>query len=100
MIRITLKDHEDKSQKKEYIIVYDLNACIDIKQEFGSMKKAIESMNEKDEDGEPNYEAIIKFLKIGINHGSKLQLTDEQIGAMIEFNEVYEVSASLVSALN
>lgn len=100
MIKITLKDNEDKSKKKDYTIVYDLNACVDIKKEFGSMKKAIQAMNEKDEDDEPNLEAIVKFLKIGINHGMNLELSNEEVGTLIEFHELYEVSASLVSALN
>ncbi|GMQ61202.1 MULTISPECIES: hypothetical protein [Vallitalea] len=79
---------------KNYKLDYNLNALIDIQKRYGSMEEALKKLKVN------NYEDIRFFLMIGINHGMDLELSEKDVGKLLNMDNISEVSINMMKAIS
>lgn len=91
------KIHIDIDGKK-YLLLYDLNAIEELMEIYGSLDNAIEELKNSKE-GLRGLKAIKTWLRIGLNNGNDLNLTDKEVGKMLHLGNLSDVMLRITKSL-
>ncbi len=80
-------------QGKEYKLDYNLNALIDIQKRYNSMEEAIKKLKLRE------FEDVRFFLMVGINHGMDMELTENDVGKLLNMGNFSSVSMNMMKAI-
>lgn len=83
---------------KKYLLLYDLNAIEELMEIYGSLDNAIEELKNSKE-GLRGLKAIKTWLRIGLNNGNDLNLTDKEVGKMLHLGNLSDVMLRITKSL-
>lgn len=78
---------------KKFFLKFDLNALCELQDHFGSLQDAFSSTNLQD------FKKIRKLLHIAMANGEQEDITEKEVGALIEFNNIHFIADKLVESL-
>ena len=76
---------------KEFQVKFDLNALCNLQEKFGDFTKAFENI-------ETDFKKIRSLLHIGLANGENENITESEVGALIDMNNLNEVTEALTEA--
>lgn len=79
---------------KDFEVKFDLNALCNLQDEFGELDEAFKSLDMKD------LKKIRKLLRIALANGENIDITELEVGALINLDNIHEVTDTLTKALN
>ncbi len=83
---------------KNYLLLYDLNAIEQLIEEFGTLKDAHNALRNY-KDGLEGLRAIRTWLRIGLNNGEDLNLTDKEVGKMLHLGNLTDVMNRITNSI-
>lgn len=85
--KITLKG-------KEFEVKFDLNALCNLQEKFGDITTAFDGMEKSD------FKKIRSLLHIGLANGAHEDITETEVGALIDMRNITEVVEALNEAFS
>lgn len=86
-VKITLGD-------KDFEVKFDLNALCNLQDEFGSLDVAFENLDMRD------LKKIRTMLRIALANGENIDISEREVGALIDMDNIYEIMDVLTKGFN
>lgn len=87
--RLSNAEFDIELQGKKYKLSYNLNAIEELTEIYGTMGEAIKALRQNESELK-RIRHIKTWLRVGINHGNDLELTDKQVGKMLFLDSMNE----------
>lgn len=90
---------QDKGAKielkgQEFEVRFDLNALCDLQDKFGELDKAFEGLQGSD------FKKIRSLLHIALANGENENITEKEVGALIDFTNLNVITDTLTTAFS
>ncbi|WP_054767323.1 hypothetical protein [Lysinibacillus parviboronicapiens] len=79
---------------KEFEVKFDLNALCNLQDKFGNMTKAFDGLNQQD------FKKIRSLLHVGLANGENIDITENEVGALITMKNISTVTDALTQAFS
>ncbi|TQR28320.1 hypothetical protein C7Y47_22020 [Lysinibacillus sphaericus] len=84
-VKITLEN-------KEFEVRFDLNALCNLQDKFGDFTKAFDGLEKQD------FKKIRSLLHVGLANGENIDITEKEVGALINMKNITAVTDALTQA--
>lgn len=79
---------------KEFEVRFDLNALCNLQDKFGDITKAFEGLEKQD------FKKIRALLHVGLANGENIDITENEVGALITMDNINEVTDALTKGFS
>lgn len=86
------KGIEVELQGKKFEVKFDLNALCNLQEKFGDFTKAFDGLEKQ------NFKKIRSLLHIGLANGDNIDITENEVGSLIDMKNINEVVEALTDA--
>lgn len=84
-VKVTLKG-------KEFEVKFDLNALCNLQEKFGDISEAFDGLEQSD------FKSIRSLLHVGLANGENINITEQEVGALIDLTNLNDVVDALTKA--
>lgn len=79
---------------KEFEVKFDLNALCNLQEKFGDFTKAFDGVEKQD------FKKIRALLHVGLANGVNINITEEEVGALINMRNITTVTDAITQAFS
>ena len=81
-------------QGQTFKVKFDLNTLCEMQDKFGSIEKAFDGLEGGD------FKKIRSLLHVALANGENEDITEKEVGALIDFNNLQDVTDALTNAFD